>query len=146
MTSMLNTLLVVGFLAVLAIKRCDWLQICGNIGDELKTGSSSGGGGSSEYKSSKGGKGKYKAPKGKGGYIGTPGWYTISGHHHCNMGESGCVCTDPKKCCKTGYPPRNDAECRPDLDRYGAKPKSLCNCAKGASGGKTKGYYSRIAI
>lgn len=62
----------------------------------------------------------------KGGYIGTPGWYTIAGHHHCEKGSQGCVCTDPRKCFKTGNPPRSPFECRPDLDRYGAKPSSLC--------------------
>lgn len=70
----------------------------------------------------------------KGGYTGTPGWYTIIGHHHCKKGEIGCVCTDPTKCFKTGNPPRSASECRPDLDRYGAKPASLCGHIGSAGG------------
>lgn len=35
---------------------------------------------------------------GHGGYLGTPGWYTREGHHHCEKGELGCICTDPSKC------------------------------------------------
>jgi hypothetical protein len=79
-------------------------------------------------------KGEYSYDKGGGSYIGTPGWYTIVGHHHCNKGTAGCVCTDPNKCFKTGNPPSSSSECRPDLDRYGAKPASLCRHV-GAGGG-----------
>jgi hypothetical protein len=35
---------------------------------------------------------------GHGGYLGTPGWYTVEGHHHCDEGAPGCICTDPSKC------------------------------------------------
>lgn len=139
--STLNTLIIIGVVLIAWKNRCNWFQLCGSIGDLIKGGSSSGGGTSS-------GRGGGYTKGGKGGYIGTPGWYTINGHHHCNMGESGCVCTDPKKCCRTGYPPRNDSECRPDLDRYGKQPKSLCSCAPYAGGkqvGKTKGYYTKVS-
>lgn len=42
-----------------------------------------------------------KATAGPGGD--TPGWYTLSGHHHCGVSPTGdfaagCLCTDPKKC------------------------------------------------
>jgi hypothetical protein len=30
--------------------------------------------------------------------LGTPGYYTTNGHHHCTDGSPGCVCTDPHKC------------------------------------------------
>ena len=30
--------------------------------------------------------------------VGTPGYYTASGHHHCTDGSPGCACTDPHKC------------------------------------------------
>lgn len=93
----------------------------------------------------------YKAPKGgytnKGGYKGTPGWYTAAGHHHCNKGEKGCVCTDPKKClgirgtgsenCKGGACAPGPGECRPDLGRYGATPCG--DCPPGTGGGKCTG-------
>jgi hypothetical protein len=29
---------------------------------------------------------------------GTPGWYTIPGHHHCIEGTPNCYCTDKSKC------------------------------------------------
>jgi hypothetical protein len=32
------------------------------------------------------------------GYKGDRGFYTKHGHHHCHIGEPGCVCTDPSKC------------------------------------------------
>ena len=96
-------------------------------------------------------KGEYKAPAAgytnKGGYNGTPGWYTIAGHHHCNKGEKGCVCTDPKKClgqhgtgsdnCKGGACAPGPGECRPDLGRYGATPCK--DCPPGTGGGKCAG-------
>jgi hypothetical protein len=30
--------------------------------------------------------------------LGTPGYYTTNGHHHCYDGAPGCACTDPHKC------------------------------------------------
>lgn len=48
-----------------------------------------------------GGGGKEKEEyehKGGHGYLGTPGFYTSKGHHHCKKGTAGCVCTDPHKC------------------------------------------------
>jgi hypothetical protein len=30
--------------------------------------------------------------------LGTPGYYTTNGHHHCYDGAAGCKCTDPHKC------------------------------------------------
>jgi hypothetical protein len=30
--------------------------------------------------------------------LGTPGYYTTNGHHHCFDGAAGCKCTDPHKC------------------------------------------------
>ena len=72
-------------------------------------GASSGGGGGGGSTSSGGG-GKTAAPAkggggggGKGGEKGTPGWYTLQGHHHCSVSPTGqfgagCLCTDPKKC------------------------------------------------
>jgi hypothetical protein len=56
------------------------------------------GGGSSEYSGGGGSSSYSTAGCNYSGYKGTPGWYTINGHHHCNKGQSGCVCTDPKKC------------------------------------------------
>jgi hypothetical protein len=45
-------------------------------------------------------KDEYSKKKGKGGgYLGTPGYYTKHGHHHCKKGSSSdCVCTDGHKC------------------------------------------------
>jgi hypothetical protein len=40
-------------------------------------------------------------PHNKGGkhYVGTKGYYTKKGHHHCFKGSGpGCICTDPSKC------------------------------------------------
>lgn len=31
-------------------------------------------------------------------YKGDPGWYTVPGHHHCEKGTPGCICTDCSKC------------------------------------------------
>lgn len=63
--------------------------------------------------------------KSKGKYIGTPGFYTINGHHHCTQGQPGCVSTDPKKSIKLGYR-LGPGECRPDLDKYGKAKQSDC--------------------
>jgi hypothetical protein len=30
--------------------------------------------------------------------LGSPGYYTTNGHHHCFDGAPGCACTDPHKC------------------------------------------------
>jgi hypothetical protein len=35
---------------------------------------------------------------GHGKYKGTPGFYTVHGHHHCFEGDAGCKCTDCHKC------------------------------------------------
>ena len=35
---------------------------------------------------------------------GTPGFYTVVGHHHCLQGSAGCICTDPNKCSITTTP------------------------------------------
>jgi hypothetical protein len=41
---------------------------------------------------------------GKGHYLGTPGFYTKKGHHHCKQGSSSdCICTDPHKCTKGSH-------------------------------------------
>jgi hypothetical protein len=64
-------------------------------------------------------------------YIGTPGFYTVQGHHHCTQGQPGCVSTDPRKSIKLGYK-LGPGECRPDLDRYGKGHKDDC---KGQGGG-----------
>jgi hypothetical protein len=41
---------------------------------------------------------------GKGGYLGTPGFYTKKGHHHCKQGSSSdCICTDAHKCTKGSH-------------------------------------------
>jgi hypothetical protein len=42
-------------------------------------------------------KGKHEY-SGKGNYKGTPGFYTVRGHHHCFEGDAGCKCTDCHKC------------------------------------------------
>lgn len=137
--STLNTLIIIGVVLIAWKNRCNWFQLCGSIGDLIKSGGGSNSSNGYNYKG------------GKGGYIGTPGWYTLNNHHHCTIGDTfdgGCVCTDPKKCCRTGNPPRNDSECRPDKDRYKPQPKSLCGCApyaggKPQSGGK--GYYTKVS-
>lgn len=43
---------------------------------------------------------KHKEEYGKKGghYLGTRGYYTKKGHHHCTRGTPGCVCTDASKC------------------------------------------------
>ena len=91
-----------------------------------------------------GGGGGGKGKGGGGGYAGTPGWYTAVGHHHCQRGQAGCVCTDPKKClgirgtgsqlCKNGACAPGPGQCRPDLGRYGATP--CADCPPGTGGGK----------
>jgi hypothetical protein len=68
------------------------------------------------------------------GYIGTPGFYTINGHHHCTQGQPGCVSTDPKKSLKLGYK-LGPGECRPDLDKYGKAKSSDCAGQGGGSHG-----------
>jgi hypothetical protein len=42
-------------------------------------------------------KGKHEY-SGHGKYKGTPGFYTVHGHHHCFEGDAGCKCTDCHKC------------------------------------------------
>jgi hypothetical protein len=49
----------------------------------------------------------------------TPGWYTLSGHHHCGVSStgqfsSGCLCTDPKKC--IGHSGTGSAYCAAHLE------------------------------
>lgn len=108
----------------------DWVNESGLEDPESLAGYKSGGGG------------------GGGGYAGTPGWYTFAGHHHCTKGQAGCVCTDPKKCIRTGNAP-TPAFCRPDHGRYGPGPCSLCPGGKGGcggpapTGGATGGTYNK---
>jgi hypothetical protein len=66
-------------------------------------------------------------PHNKGGrhYVGTKGYYTKKGHHHCFKGSGpGCICTDPSKCHVThhhsnlGFIPGHDH----DHDHHGHHP------------------------
>jgi len=161
MSGSLTTLIVLGVAIVGFMNRCEWFQICGNIGDIFKGGGQPSGGAAAPAEAAPAAEGEageydaktgeYKAPKGgyknTGGYKGTPGWYTASGHHHCNIGEKDCVCTDPKKClgirgtgseaCKGGKCAPGPGQCRPDLGRYGATPCG--DCPPGTGGGKCAG-------
>jgi hypothetical protein len=74
------------------------LFILGGGINKLKEAAGVGGGGG-------GGHGKHAEKKGEyshgksGEYLGTPGYYTKKGHHHCKKGSSSdCVCTDGHKC------------------------------------------------
>lgn len=78
---------------------------------------------------------------------GTPGWYTLSGHHHCGVSSTGtfsagCLCTDPKKCfghAGTGaqYCAQHQEECAP-VDKpdwcafWYASDQQYCNLCNGS--------------
>lgn len=77
---------------------------------------------------------------------GTPGWYTLQGHHHCAVTaqgnfSAGCLCTDPKKCfghAGTGAPycAAHPEECAPpDKEQWCAywyaSDQKYCNLCNG---------------
>jgi hypothetical protein len=79
---------------------------------------------------------------------GTPGWYTLQGHHHCSVTAQGnfapdCLCTDPKKCfghAGTGAPycAAHPEECAPQDKTqwcawWYASDQKYCNLCNGWS-------------
>lgn len=81
-----------------------------------------------------------------GGATNTPGWYTLTGHHHCGVDangsfSAGCLCTDPKKCkgnAGTGaaYCAAHQSECWPTNETnwcayWYASDQKYCNLCNG---------------
>lgn len=131
----------------------DWFDEDAQNPEALATkggGYAGGGGGGAKAPKAAGGAGGYAGGGGgAGGYKGTPGWYTKSGHHHCNAGAGGCQCTDPKKClghAGTGsqYCAANPGICVPKApgtcDAYYAGDVKDCHyCPTGTATGKCAG-------
>ena len=79
-----------------------WLQLVGRSG-KGGTGGKENNPGSTTTGGSTTGSGSSHPPKNSpssciGKCLGTPGYYTTAGHHHCTYGSPGCTCTDPHKC------------------------------------------------